>query len=302
MATDLGSSFHEQYMAINTKLKKRFMRKPNVSEATNEFIGLAIQCENAEQPAFAGHCYVGAAKCEASVGNFLGEAEHYVAAARQFMKEEKKLKTLKLYSPDRENLEAAIGCYLQALPKYPETSPLRTAILMELADHLIFLGHKKEALSYFEQALELVEDKFRRLMQTRNLLNLQIDCDQFDSALETANKMCEEHPNIPENILSEVQISRILLTLYVKPVDEDKPVSLKQLFADMMTNDDNSNALPFNKDLQLKLQSVVLCCTTADIPSLISISADLRQHLTIHQTNLLDVLLKEKRLKHLVLG
>ncbi|KAI5634892.1 hypothetical protein NE865_12375 [Phthorimaea operculella] len=287
MATDLGSNFHDQYMAINTKLKKRFMRKPNVSEATNEFIALAIQCENAEQPAFAGHCYVGAAKCEASVGNFLGEAEHFVAAARQFMKEEKKLKTLKLYSPDRENLEAAIGCYLQAIPKYPETSPLRTSILMELADHLIYLNHKKEALSYFEQALELVEDKFRRLMHTRDLLNLQIDCEQFDSALETANKICEEYQNIPENILSEVQISRILLALHVKPVAEDKPVSL---------------TLPFNKDLHLKLQSVVLCCTTADIPSLISISTDLRQHLTIHQINLLDALLKEKRLEHLVLG
>lgn len=81
------------------------MRKPNISEATNEFIALAIQCEHSEQPAFAGHAYVGAAKCEATAGNFLGEAEHYLAAARQFMKAEKKLKMLKFYSPDRENLE-----------------------------------------------------------------------------------------------------------------------------------------------------------------------------------------------------
>lgn len=84
---------------------RRFMRKPNVSEATNEFIALAIQCEHSEQPTFAGHCYVGAAKCEASIGNFLGEAEHYMAAARQFMRAEKKLWSLRFCSPDRENLE-----------------------------------------------------------------------------------------------------------------------------------------------------------------------------------------------------
>lgn len=81
------------------------MRKPNLAEASNEFIALAIQCENSEQPAFAGHAYVGAARCEAMAGNGLGEADHYVSAARQFIKAEKKIKTLKFISPDRENLE-----------------------------------------------------------------------------------------------------------------------------------------------------------------------------------------------------
>lgn len=81
------------------------MRKPNISEATNEFIALAIQCEHSEQPAFAGQTYIGAAKCEASAGNVLGEAEQYIAAARQFMKAEKKLSALKFHSPDRESLE-----------------------------------------------------------------------------------------------------------------------------------------------------------------------------------------------------
>lgn len=81
------------------------MRKPNVLEATNEFNSLAIECEHAEQPTFAGHAYIGAAKCENSAGNFLGEAEYYLSAARQFMKAESQLSSLKCYSPARENLE-----------------------------------------------------------------------------------------------------------------------------------------------------------------------------------------------------
>lgn len=81
------------------------MRKPNIAEATNEFNALAIQCEHSEQPAFAGHAYIGAAKCESAAGNFLGEAEYHLAAARQFMKAEMKLSSMKFYSPLRENLE-----------------------------------------------------------------------------------------------------------------------------------------------------------------------------------------------------
>ncbi|XP_049876172.1 40-kDa huntingtin-associated protein [Pectinophora gossypiella] len=300
MSTDLGASFNEQYMNINTKLKKRFMRKPNISEATNEFIALAIQCEHSEQPAFAGHAYVGAAKCEASAGNFLGEAEHYLSAARQFMKAEKKLKVLKFHSPDRENLEAAIGCFMQALSKYPERSPIRTSILMELADGLVSLNHKLEAVSYYEQALELVEDKTRKLMFLRNLLNLQMDCGKFDIALETANTMCDLHPNIPEDILSEVQINRVLLTLVVEPAEEDRPVSLMQLFTNLLS-DNESDAIPFNTDVQLKLQSIVLSCATGDVSSLISVAADTRQYLTTQQNDLLDALLKEKRDQHLSL-
>lgn len=97
------------------------MRKPNISEATNEFIALAIQCEHSEQPAFAGQTYIGAAKCEATAGNFLGEAEQYIAAARQFMKAEKKLAALKFYSPDRENLEVIWQVYLLVVVKVPIT-------------------------------------------------------------------------------------------------------------------------------------------------------------------------------------
>ncbi|XP_026321530.1 uncharacterized protein LOC113231429 [Hyposmocoma kahamanoa] len=300
MSTDLGASFNEQYMNINTKLKKRFMRKPNISEATNEFIALAIQCEHSEQPAFAGHAYVGAAKCEATAGNFLGEAEHYLAAARQFMKAEKKLKMLKFYSPDRENLEAAIGCFMQALNKYPDKSPMRTSILMELADSLVMLNLKLEAVAYYEQALETVDDKTRKLMFMKNLVNLLIDCEKFNIALETANKICDSNFNMPDDILTEIQVSRVLLNLLVEPADDNKPVSLRQLFIDLL-NDTETEAIPFNTDLQLKLQSIIISCMTADVSSLISVSSEVRQYLTTHQNNLLDTLIKEKRMRHLSL-
>ncbi|KAJ8714825.1 hypothetical protein PYW08_004806 [Mythimna loreyi] len=293
MSTDLSASFNEQYMNINTKMKKRFMRKPNISEATNEFIALAIQCEHSDQPAFAGHAYVGAAKCEASVGHFLGEAEHFLSAARQFMKAEKKLKSLKFYSADRENLEAAIGCYIQALNKYPEKSPIRTSILMELASDLIELNHKLEASSYYEQAIDTVTESTMKTICLRNLLNLRIDCGKYDIALEIANKIADS-TNIHEDILAEVQVSRILLTLVVRPPEDSKPPSLKQLLVDLM-NDIESDAIPLNTDLRLKLQSIMISHTTGDIQSLISVTADTKQFLTLQQVELLHKLISDER-------
>ncbi|XP_068617852.1 uncharacterized protein [Battus philenor] len=290
MSTDLNASFDEQYININTKLKKRFLRKPNVSEATNEFIGLAIQCEHSEQPSFAGQTYVGAAKCEALAGNHLGEAEQYLAAARQFIKAEQKLLALKFYSPDRENIEAAIGCFMQALSKYPEKSPIRTSILMELANDLVTLNHKLEALAYYEEALDTVSEGAMKLMYMMNLHNLLIECGKFDDALQLGNKIYHSNKKIPEGILTEIQVSRILLALLVEPDEDSKPQSLKQLFIDLM-NDTETEAIPFNTDLRLKLQSIVISHAAADVQSLISVAEDTKVYLTLQQVDLLRALI-----------
>ncbi|CAH2043134.1 unnamed protein product, partial [Iphiclides podalirius] len=297
MSTDLSASFDEQYININTKLKKRFMRKPNVSEATNEFVGLAIQCEHSEQPAFAGQTYVGAAKCEALAGNYLGEADQYLAAARQFIKAEQKLLALRFYSPDRENLEAAIGCYMQALSKYPEKSLIRTSILMELANNLLSLNHKLEAVAYCEQALDTVRDSAMKLMYSRNLLNLLIDCGKFDTAFHLANTIYDSNTSIPEEVLSEIQLSRVLLALLVEPDEGSKPESLKQLFTNLM-NDVECDAIPFNTDLRLKLQSIIICNANSDLQSLISVAVDTKQFLTTQQAEMLQALISEERNEH----
>ncbi|XP_038222274.1 uncharacterized protein LOC119839909 [Zerene cesonia] len=292
MSTDLSASFNEQYININTKLKKRFMRKPNVSEATNEFIGLAIQCEHSEQPTFAGQTYIGAAKCEASAGNSLGEAEQYINAARQFMKAEKKIAALKLYSPDRENLEAAIGCFLQALHKYPEKSPLRTAILMEISSNLLELDHKLEAIAYYEQAIDTIEEEALKLMCLLKLLNMQIDAGKLERALKTGNTIADFNYHKPERILAEVQVCRILLSLIVDMDEASKTESLKKLLSDIM-NDVDNELTPFNPDLKLKLQSIIISANMSDHQALINISSDTKLHLTSQQSELLDMLIEK---------
>ncbi|KAG6463124.1 hypothetical protein O3G_MSEX013681 [Manduca sexta] len=216
------------------------------------------------------------------------------------MKAEKKLWALRTYSPERENLEAAIGCFIQALNRYPEKSLLRTSILLELSNDLVHLNKKSEAACYFEQALETVVDNTMRIMCLRNLLNLQIDCEKYVIALETANKLCDGKFNLPEDLLAEVQVSRILLTLLAKPTDENKPASLNQLFNDLM-NDNDSDTIPFNTDLRLKLQSIVVSHGLGDAESLVSVTSDTKHLLTSQQVEMLQKIITEQRLEQLSL-
>lgn len=65
---------------------------------------------------------------------------------------------------------------MQALSKYPAKSPIRTAILIELANDLITLNLKSEAINYYEQALECIVDQTTRVTCLRQLLDLQIEC------------------------------------------------------------------------------------------------------------------------------
>lgn len=47
---------------------------------------------------------------------------------------------------------------------------------MELANNLVSLNHKLEAVTYYEEALETIDESTMKLMYMRNLLNLLIDC------------------------------------------------------------------------------------------------------------------------------
>lgn len=46
---------------------------------------------------------------------------------------------------------------MQAVAKYPSNS-LRTSALLELANQLAILGHRMEAIAYYQQAMENIEE------------------------------------------------------------------------------------------------------------------------------------------------
>ena len=54
-----GQEFLTEYRNISNKLKKRFLgRRPNVSEASDQFRQLAKRLEDSEEPQYAAFCHL----------------------------------------------------------------------------------------------------------------------------------------------------------------------------------------------------------------------------------------------------
>ncbi|KAJ8965131.1 hypothetical protein NQ314_004356 [Rhamnusium bicolor] len=83
----------------------RFLRKPNLTEACDSFVTLAKQCETFELPAYAGLCWIAAARCEGSLSNNTGETSCLIQSARQFLKAEEYDFNLGCNSVSGENLQ-----------------------------------------------------------------------------------------------------------------------------------------------------------------------------------------------------
>ena len=94
--TTSGSSqdYLNEFKTISNKLKKRFLRRPNVAEASEQFTRLAKRLRDNEEPQYESACHLAVARCEQSIGNYSGEVEALVSAARAFLKAEMNIKKI----------------------------------------------------------------------------------------------------------------------------------------------------------------------------------------------------------------
>ncbi|XP_077284542.1 huntingtin-associated protein 40 kDa isoform X2 [Arctopsyche grandis] len=303
MATDLGPEFSEKYNAISNKLKKRFMRKPNVSEATDEFTELALQCEHAEQPPYAGLCYIGAARCEGSIGNTIGEAEYLLMSARQFMKAELKLSSLRCINPGKENLEAAISCYSHSSKRYPEKSSLKSCINLEVANNLEQLGHYSEAAVYYQNALENnANNPGYKLICYTNMASAYVKDGKYEEALRIYEKIDELANEFSYSFeIKMCEINRLFLYLIVQPSPKVITESMEKLIERYTLDIDNDNP-KFEGDslslcnplpeLTLFVQSILTACKVGDTQALISLRSEMKDFLNIEQQDLMRVLIQ----------
>ena len=63
-----GQEFLTEYRNISNKLKKRFLgRRPNVSEASEQFRQLGKRLEDSEEPQYAAFCHLATGKLSLTV-------------------------------------------------------------------------------------------------------------------------------------------------------------------------------------------------------------------------------------------
>lgn len=70
------------YRNISNKLKKRFLKKPNFQEASEQYGTLSKVLQQQECFQYAGFCCLAKARCENAISNNIAEAESLWEAAR----------------------------------------------------------------------------------------------------------------------------------------------------------------------------------------------------------------------------
>jgi len=291
-----GTDILDQYKHISNKLKKRFLRKPNVTEACDSFTSLGQHCENVELPSYAGMCWIAAARCEGSLGNIPGETSCLIRSARNFISAETKNKNLGCQSVADENLQAALSCYSHARTRLPENCPLATGINLEIVESLKKLDIRDYSELYLKDAVDLSQNSLDIRVHCLELLASDcIERGDYTAALDTFTEITNLLENLPPNgarsdTLRNCEVSRVFLLLILRPT----PQKLAPHFAKILEkftwgdkSDKSLKACSMSEELFLLLQSLVITCQSLDTSSLPYLEGSLWPHLSTDQKSLL---------------
>ncbi|XP_058877179.1 40-kDa huntingtin-associated protein-like [Acipenser ruthenus] len=299
-----------RYRTVSNKLKKRFLRKPNVAEASEQFGQLAKELKQQDCPQYAAFCNLAMARCEQTLFNAPGEALSLTEAARLFMEAERE--TQQLRSPGfEEHLQAAVNCYSFAVKVYIEVNqPVMAASLcLELGNALKEMNKPSEAAVYFQRAAELqVQVPIECLLSLGCVATCKILTRDFDAALSIFTEMQfliqERALQVPGtstpvgsflDVLARCEISRVLLLMLLQPPPQKLlPEHAQTLEKYDWESDSHCQVNFLQENVFLLLQSVVMACQEKDIDSLKSLQTELWPLLSPEQNQLLHLLVLER--------
>uniref|UniRef100_A0A3B3QFP8 Coagulation factor VIII associated n=1 Tax=Paramormyrops kingsleyae TaxID=1676925 RepID=A0A3B3QFP8_9TELE len=189
--------FLTRYRAVSNKLKKRFLRKPNVAEASEQFGQLAKELKQQDCLQYAAFCNLAMARCEQTLFNAPGEALALTEAARLFLLSERENHSLQAPGFD-EHLQAALNCYSFAIKVYIEMNqPVMAASLsLELGNALKEMNRPGEAIVHYQRAAELqAQTPIESLLSMGEIASCKILTRDYYSALAVLTEMqfvCQE--------------------------------------------------------------------------------------------------------------
>ncbi|KAK6170110.1 hypothetical protein SNE40_018585 [Patella caerulea] len=298
-----------RYRTVSNKLKKRFLKKPNLAEGIEQFGNLAKGLKQQECPQYAGFCCLAQARCEHTLVNPSGEALALTNAARSFLEAETKNRQLKCVSFE-EHLIASINCYGHAIRVHIENKQISLAasLSLELGHALKNLDKPDEAVGHFQRAAELMSQSPLDCLEALDLVSVcKIETKDYEGALAVLTEMtylAQERggssttgkPLGPYvDVLVKCEVARVLLLMLLQPTPQRiRPEHAQTLdkYA-WVTTEDNSSAQYLNEDLFLLLQSVVMACQSRDIESLQALQTEIWPMLTAEQNQILHLVIQE---------
>jgi len=231
-----NQDFLTEYRAISGKLKKRFLRKPNVSEASQQFAKLAKKVKTNEEPQYEGMCHLAIARCEQSIANTQGEAEALISASRCYLLAEESINDLG--SPSfEENLTSSIQTYNHAIRLLSEKGDhfRASGLCIELGDALVNLNKPGEAITFYGRAAEFrPKSSLSFLFAQEKVGKTHVVMGDYHSALNvfteiatTAEQTCKKPAtSVYHDILAKCEIYRVLLLLLIQPTPQTVSPSL----------------------------------------------------------------------------
>ncbi len=112
---DNNIDYNAAFKSISAKLKKKFLRKPNISEAIDEYTALSRQLENEECFGLSAYCLQQVAKSFHSVGNTVSESAALQQAAKLYLNSEISASIETGSLTLNEDLTSAISLYEDAI-------------------------------------------------------------------------------------------------------------------------------------------------------------------------------------------
>ncbi|XP_070641551.1 40-kDa huntingtin-associated protein [Bos indicus] len=150
--------FLARYRQVSNKLKKRFLRKPNVAEAGEQFAQLGRELRAQECLPYAAWCQLAVARCQQALFHGPGEALALTEAARLFLRQERDARQrLACPAAAGEALQAAAAALGAAVRLHLELGQpaAAAALCLELAAALRDLGQPAAAAGHFQRAAQL---------------------------------------------------------------------------------------------------------------------------------------------------
>ncbi|XP_075291932.1 40-kDa huntingtin-associated protein-like [Opisthocomus hoazin] len=320
--------FLSRYRLVSAKLRRRFLRKPNVAEAAEQFAALARELRAQESLPYAAWCQLAVARCAQSLFHGPAEAAALAEAARLFLRQERDLRQrLGLRGGFGEHVAAAQSCGAFAARLHLERGQpaLAAGLCLELAAALRDTGRPARAAAHLQRAAELLAaarlplEALRCLAERASCLLLGRDYAGALAALTRAQALAGAGPGgvggAPGgaflDVLARCEVSRVLLLLLLQP----PPAKLLPEHARTLeqycweapeggagpgpgAGPGAGGGLPpaasyLPGELFLLLQSAVLACQEKDAEALQALQAELWPLLSAEQNHLLHLVLQE---------
>lgn len=293
------------YRSITNKIRKRFLKKPNFNEASEQFATLTRVLKHQNCPQYAGFCCLAKARCENTLGNGVAESEALLEAARLFFQAEKESIDMKCVALE-EHLTEAIHCYNQAVKGYMKEGNIGLAsmVALEIANNLLSIGRLDEAHNHFVRASEIqrqisILDCFCTLRKAAyckvNMNNLPGAISHLTEIMRMIDSMVNKDKECftfsLQSIRQSVEISVVFIMLL-----KSTPMELTKEHSKIMEpytweNEETNRVLP--EELFLLIQSVVMATQARDVDTLTYLQVELYVHLDAVQCDLLQKIVKQ---------